>query len=87
MSPNPRLPACCTRLRKSNFGAPKREGTGALGAAAPSADPPATGGAHQQKGALHTSAAARWAAQGGAPSAEDAAQELVEKGAPCCFLA
>lgn len=75
-------PPPAARLRKSNFGAPRKGRTGALGAAAPSADPTATGGAHQQKGALHTCAAASWAAQGGGPSAEDAAQELVEKGEP-----
>jgi hypothetical protein len=66
------------RLRRTNFGAPRKDRTGALGAVAPSAtDVDRT--AQPQAGSLHT-AAASWAAQGGGSSAEDVAQELVEKG-------
>ncbi|PRW50809.1 hypothetical protein C2E21_5616 [Chlorella sorokiniana] len=65
------------RLRRTNFGAPRKDRTGALGAVAPSAtDVDRT--AQPQAGSLHT-AAASWAAQGGGSSAEDVAQELVEK--------
>lgn len=65
------------RLRRTNFGAPRKDRTGALGVVAPSAADVDRPG-QPQAGGLHT-VAASWAALGGGSSAEDVAQELVER--------
>lgn len=74
--PRPLLPTF--RLRRTNFGAPRKDRTGALGVVAPSAADVDRPG-QPQAGGLHT-VAASWAALGGGSSAEDVAQELVERG-------